>query len=98
MTDYILKAVEEFKEKFDQVEFLHGVPVSMPMDTQNEMLAFLTQSLKHLAKQKDEEFLGRIDNMEKPVQEVGCSGTHDEGQEWNDALDELRNKLQGGKE
>lgn len=34
--------------------------------------------------------LDAIENMEKPVIEVGCSGTHDEGEEYNQALDDFK--------
>jgi ribosome recycling factor len=39
------KVLEEFDEKFDQVEFLSGVPVNLPTKTQQEIKSFIDQKL-----------------------------------------------------
>lgn len=72
MTDYIKKAVEEFREKFVETIPMvnlpggHGFqePDEVIQAYPHEVIAFLTQKLEHLAKQKDEEFMGMIGSDE----------------------------------
>ncbi len=42
----IKKTIEEFNKKFTEAEFLHGVPVPLPLKLKKDLEAFIIKALK----------------------------------------------------
>jgi len=42
----IIKTIEEFNKKFTEAEFLHGVPVPLPLKLKKDLEAFIIKALK----------------------------------------------------
>lgn len=101
----IEKAVAEFREKFSEwnkssktnVWWKVPLPSEPEIASPVEVETFLTQKLEHLARQKDEEFMGMLEDEEVIELEVNYPRSNNRIHERNNLRAELRNKLQGGR-
>lgn len=83
---------KEFDRKFDQVEFLHGVPVSLPLDTRIELKQFISSLL---LSQKEE-----LRRKTEKIKRTGLTDTDDwsigyrQGHTWT--IDAILKIMEGG--
>lgn len=85
------KTQEEIEKAVAEFDELSEPWFNFPDYTKKRIVDFWIKKLEHLAKQKDEEFMGMIGEDEDTTGGVG------HGNMFRNALrSELRNKLQGG--
>jgi len=62
----IKKTIEEFNKKFTEAEFLHGVPVPLPLKLKKDLEAFIIKALKA----QEQEHQKKLEELESGINKL----------------------------